>query len=337
MSSSSEPGSDATAQLWNRRAPGTPAIGFAAALTGNGIGTLGDAVALSLALSREARRLLDGMELRVRTLTATVATTNERCIYSVRGPVQWAETMTARANSFGSDDVFVCAAAERSFDTVENRTLVAALDALAAARRALDGPLAARLRPEEVARATEIAREAASWRRHPRLAGLRPGRLNGRDAARLRGGHRMARMAAVVAVRDRAQEPFQPEALARLSDAPTRALHRFLHSVLETLERRQLCDGQLHLAEGTLRSGGLCFAHPALVGGPTAGVTYRNVPLLPPTELLDRLPWSDRLPARGIVVGSADELEQVLDRMAAREAERRSRRSEVQASGSSSS
>ena len=116
MSSSSEPGSDATAQLWNRRAPGTPAIGFAAALTGNGIGTLGDAVALSLALSREARRLLDGMELRVRTLTATVATTNERCIYSVRGPVQWAETMTARANSFGSDDVFVCAAAERSFD-----------------------------------------------------------------------------------------------------------------------------------------------------------------------------------------------------------------------------
>ena len=337
MSSSSDLDGGSTAELWRRRAAGTPAIGFAAALTGNGFGTLSEAVALSLALSREARTLLDGMELRVRTLTATVAMKNERCVYSVRGPVQWAETMTARANSFGSDDVFVCAAAERSFDTVENRTLVAALDAVAAALRALDGPLAERLTPREAERVRVIAEEAASWRAHPRLSSLRAGRLNGRDAARLRGGHRMSRMAPVVAVRDRAQEPFTPEVLARLSDGPTRAYHRFLHALLEVLEARELTDGELHLSEGTLRSGGLAFAHPAVAKAEPAGVSYRNVALLPPAELLDRLPWRDRLPERGVMIGSTSDLERLLDRLAEREQERRARRAGAQVSGSSSS
>jgi hypothetical protein len=338
MRSSSEQPTGATAELWLRRAAGTPAVGFAAALTGNSFGTLTDAVALSLALSDEARRLLDGMELRVRTLTATVAMKNERCVYSVRGPVLWAETMTARANSFGTDDVFICSASERSFDTVENRTLVAALDAVAAATRALDGPLADRLTPEEAERARSVAGEAATWRAHPRLAGVRAGRLTGRDAARLRGGHRMSRMAAVVAVRDRAQEPFGPEVLARLSDAPTRAYHRFLYAVLEVLERRELVDGDLQLSEGTLRAGGLSFAHPALSkGGRPAGVCYRNVALLPPEELLDRLPWREQLPERGVVIGSTGELEWLLDRLAEREQERRTRRSAAQVSGSSSS
>jgi hypothetical protein len=337
MSSSSEPDPSATAQLWRRRPPGTPAVGFAAALTGNSFGTLTEAVALSLALSREAGTLLDGMELRVRTLTATVAMKNERCVYSVRGPVLWAETMTARANSFGSDDVFVCSAAERSFDTVENRTLVAALDAVAAASRALDGPLAERLTPRELERARTVAGEAAAWRAHPRLAPVRAGRLNGRDAARLRGGHRMSRMAAVLAVRDRAQEPFEPEVLARLSDAPTRAYHRFVHAVLEVLERRRLIDHHLHLAEGTLRTGGLTFAHPAVANGNPVGVCYRNVALLPPVELLDRLPWRDRLPERGVTIGSTSELERLLDRLAEREQERRTRRTEAQVSGSSPS
>ena len=335
MSSSSDEGGS-TAELWRRRAAGTPAIGFAAALTGNGFSTLTEAVALSLALSREARTLLDGMELRVRTLTATVAMKNERCVYSVRGPVQWAETMTARANSFGSDDVFVCSAAERSFDTVENRTLVAALDAVAAARRALEGPLAERLTEREAARARQMAEEAASWRAHPRLAGLRAGRLNGRDAARLRGGHRMSRMAAVVAVRDRAQEPFTPEVLTRLSDGPTRAYHRFFHAILEVVEARGLSDGELHLSEGTLRTGGLSFSHPAVSKVEPAGVSYRNVALLPPTELLDRLPWRDRLPERGVMISSTSELDRLLDRLAEREQERRSRRHAVQTSGSSS-
>lgn len=337
MSSSSDHQGGSTGELWRRRAAGTPAIGFAAALTGNGFGTLSEAVALSLALSREARELLDGMELRVRTLTATVATKHERCVYSVRGPVQWAETMTARANSFGSDDVFVCAAAERSFDTVENRTLVAALDAVAAARRALDGPLAERLTEREAARARQIAEEAASWRAHPRLAPLRAGRLTGRDAARLRGGHRMSRMAPVLAVRDRAQEPFSPEVLARLSDGPTRAYHRFVDAVVQVLETRGLSDGELHLSEGTLRTGGLAFAHPATAKAEPAGVSYRNVALLPPAELLERLPWRDRLPERGVMISSAGEIDRLLDRLAAREQERRTRRAEAQVSGSSSS
>jgi hypothetical protein len=75
------------------------------------------------------------MELRIRTLPTTVATSSERCVNSVRGPIMWAETITARANALGNDDVFVCMTTARSFDTVENQLLVEALDSIAAASR----------------------------------------------------------------------------------------------------------------------------------------------------------------------------------------------------------
>src|SRR5690349_7372485 len=103
MSSSPEPASrdarsaaprtSATATLWGHRAHGSAALPFAAALIGSDVVTLRDAVSLSIAASDEARLLLDGMELRIRTLPSTVDTEPERCINSVRGPILWSETL----------------------------------------------------------------------------------------------------------------------------------------------------------------------------------------------------------------------------------------------------
>jgi hypothetical protein len=112
----------ATAQLWDRRARGTHAVSYAAALIGGDVATLSDALSITLAASPEATTLLDGMELRIRTLPTGVDTHPERCIYSVRGPILWSEPITARANALGNEDVFVCSHTSRSFDTVENRS-----------------------------------------------------------------------------------------------------------------------------------------------------------------------------------------------------------------------
>ncbi|HRW41896.1 MAG TPA: hypothetical protein P5193_10160, partial [Microthrixaceae bacterium] len=152
-------GSGATAELWKRRSWRSPAVASAAVLTGIAVSDLTDATALALAASDEARALLDGMELRIRTLPTTVATSSERCVNSVRGPIMWAETITARANALGNDDVFVCMTTARSFDTVENQLLVEALDSIAAASRALRGPTAERLEADDAERIAEVAAE----------------------------------------------------------------------------------------------------------------------------------------------------------------------------------
>lgn len=307
---------------------------FAAALTGTESLVLADAVAISLAASPEAKRLLDGMEQRIRMLTTGVDTIAERCVYSVRGPVMWAETITARANSLGNDDVFVCATPSRSFDTVENRVLVASLEALAGAARALRGPLGEKVPAEEAERIREAATTALEWRHHPRLSKVRGGRLSGRDAARLRGGHRMARMAAVVAVRDRAAEPFEPEDLVGLADAQTRAYHRLTLNLIEALVARQLSSGQLSYVDGCLRSGGLSFRHPATGRYADSGLFYRGVPLAPPEDAVARAVWRSNVAAKTISISSASDIERLLDRLAEREQQRKGGRRVASREGS---
>lgn len=314
-SSSSE---SATAELWSRREPGVPGPAFAAALLGLPRDVLADAAALALAGSPEAEALIEGMEVRIRTLGSGVDSTPQRYEFSVRGPVLWAETLTARANSFGNEDVFVCATARRSFDTVENRVLVAALDSIASAGRSMRGPLGPHVPPDDAARIETVAAAASRWRRHPRLASLRAGRLSGRDRARLRGGHRLVRMAPVLAVRERAAEPFGNAHIELLADGATRALHRTLLLVLEAAERRGWCPGTLGLVDGSLVSAGLRFRHPRDAEQDEVGLSYRGVPLLPAIVDLVGAEWLTHLPSRGITVSSAEEAERLMQRLDAR-------------------
>lgn len=309
----------ATAELWRRRAPRTPAVPSAAVLLGRGLETLTDALALSLASSPEATRLLDSMELLTRTLKSTISEVPERCISSVRGPVRWAETITARANALGNDDVFVCATSQRSFDTVENRVLVAALDSVARASRALKGPMGSMLSESHARRVAETADEAHRWRQHRRLAGIRASRVTGRDLARLRGGHRVARLAPVLAVTGRVAEPFGPDDVARLADERTAAYHGFVATVHDVLVERGLAPPAFRLSDGGLWSGALSFRHPAAGPHGAIGLVYRGIPLLPPTDVVDGARWADRLPSRGLTVGDRDDVHRVLDRIAARE------------------
>jgi hypothetical protein len=304
-----------TAELWRRRTRLSPAIGSASALLGVEPVLLADATAISLAASDEAVELLDGMELRVRTLKTTVATSAERCIYSVRGPILWSETITARANALGNEDVFVCMTTSRSFDTVENRILVAALEAIARAGKALRGPTGERVDPAEVDRIAAVADEAARWRSNPRLADVKGGRLNGRGLARLRGGHRMARLGPVLAVRRRVAEPFIPEDVHGLADEPTRAYHGFVLQVLDAVSAAAGRSGHLTLSDDGLWSGQLSFRHPAGSGDAVAGLALRGRPILPPAALVEGAPWAGRLPVDGTRIEDDDDLARLVDRV----------------------
>jgi hypothetical protein len=301
-----------TAVLWHRRSPRSPAIPSAASLTGIDIATLADANAIALAASEEARVLLDSMEVRLRTLSTTVATTAERCINSVRGPIMWSETITARANALGNDDVFVCMGTTRSFDTVENQLLVEALESIAAAGRALRGPTGGRVAAKDVERIAAAAEEAARWRREPRLAGIKARRLTGRAAAKVRGGHRSGQMSAVLAVRRRSREPFRPGDLVGLSDEWTRALHALVLRVMDAFEHPRV----LTLSDGGLWSGDLSFRHPSAPGRGPAGLSVRGRPILGSQSDVAAAPWAHLLPTTGIHISADLGPDEISERLA---------------------
>jgi hypothetical protein len=279
-------GPEATAELWRRRPRGVPALAAATALTGIDLARLADATAIALAASPEARTLLDGMELRIRTLTTTVRTRVERCIHEVRGPIRWSETITARANALGNEDVFVCSSASRSFDTAENRALVGALEEVARAGRAMQGPVGALLDPLTRRRVERVAADAAAWRADRRLAGVRAVRLDARERARLRSGHRLARLGPVLAISARVAEPFESEDVAGLCDQATHGYHA---TVLDVAEHST--NEPWRQVEGHWCAGPVTFRHPNLVDG--TGLRLDGRAVVPHDDRIDRAPWRD--------------------------------------------
>ena len=88
-----------------------------------------------LATSDEAEDLLEAMPAIVRSMAIATTDRAERCMGELRGPVLWAETMSARSASAGDPGLFVCATTTKAYDTDENRVLKAALDAIRRAAR----------------------------------------------------------------------------------------------------------------------------------------------------------------------------------------------------------
>jgi hypothetical protein len=84
-------------------------------------------VGLVVATSPEADALLEQFPRTIRSLATSMHSNAERCLGTLRGPVLWSETVSARASSFGDEGLYVCATPSRAYDIDENRVLVAAL------------------------------------------------------------------------------------------------------------------------------------------------------------------------------------------------------------------
>lgn len=313
----------ATGEIWEARDPASSGIAFAVAITGADPVTVTELATLSAATSDEAADLLTNVELLARTLTATVESHSERCIHSLRGPVQWSETITARANALGNEDVYVCATSARSFNTVENRVLVVALAAVAGAAAIARGPAAELLSPEQLEVVAERAEQAKRWLALPRLRDIPRKRLTPKELTQFRNSRRGSWMRTVADFRARQQRCFGTDLVVLLCDDRTLDLHRFVVDTVNDIRTFESIPSGFRVADGGIESGRLTFRHPAAAGTAIPGLSYRGIPLVPPAVVLGDAPWAADLPARGLRVNGRSDIERLLRQLAPNRAARR--------------
>lgn len=252
---------DATAGLWRRLARPFVLTEVVDALMGLRPAVVEAFGAVKLCSSPQALELLAAMPALSRSLSTSVSSHAIRSRGEVRGPVLWSETMSARASSFGDEDLFVCTAPQREYDTPANRALVQALRTLAAAAGPIDRAPRAWREDPRVDQARQSARSARAWAEHPSLSRVSHDRVRPRDVERVRGGKSGARYAPALALLDVAAEPLGPADLVALSDRRTRLQHWVLLAVLQELEQRGLRIPPLRVEGASVLAGPVTYVH----------------------------------------------------------------------------
>jgi len=246
--------------LWSRMSRPFNLVHALPALCGIPPSHVADLMTLHLALTEQAERLLESAPALLRGLTSTTTIAAERSVGAVRGPILWAETLTARAHGLGADDVFVCGAPRRDFDTVENRILVAALELLARAGTKTSTPAAQRsLLPQQ--RATIEARSAAAqaFLGSADLAPLRYRRPTARAVANARQSRRAPQFDPAFQMWARRADPIHPDELNACTDPTTRGQQRALVLVMMALVRRGQAVPQLRVEGNEIVAGRLRY------------------------------------------------------------------------------
>lgn len=291
----------------------------ASALLGQPPGVARQLVGAVLATSDEAEDLLEAMPRILRSLAIATTDRPERCFGEIRGPVLWAETMSARSSSAGDTGLYICATTTKAYDTDENRVLKAALDAIFRAgrhaERAPDG-----YTDDVVKRARHNSQHAARLMDHQTLAPVAVARPTGRSLRRTRAGSRRHTYQPALAVLRRAGDPLGPEHLDAFADERTRAQHDLLAATLQRLEHATGSRPILRSDHGGLTAGPLTFHHPARRGEPDVldGITLGDVLLDVPEPLGDdpelaRARLAERAGARRAVLAlGAEDVEQAV-------------------------
>lgn len=270
----------ATAEIWRRRDRRVPVIAAAAALTGADRPSLQGAARVSFAASSEVEGLLAGMADRVRTLPMVLSDELERCVHSVRGPVVWSETLTARANTLGDEDVFVCRTARRGFDGPENRLLVWLLAEVARAGRAVRGPVGAVMSAGDCRRVEEIAMTARRWRHHDRLAHVEGVRPAERDLARARHGRHARQLAQLFEVRARLLQPFDGNDVEGLTDTVAARHHVDALALFDQVAGSGgTAEVSVTFVDGALTCGPATFRHPNAEGSAPPWLGWEGEPI----------------------------------------------------------
>jgi hypothetical protein len=290
-------GIGASEALWQRLAHPVDRHGALQALLGVPGRAIADLAHLLVAGGPEADALLDGTASTMRVLRNTTSKRPETRRGEVTGPIMWAETLSARAASFGADDVFVCATAFRDFDIAENRVLAYSLTRIVAAAGEV-ARMPGSLRDSDLGRAAQRNRDRAH--RFLGQRGLRDARRvrpAARDVARTRGSRSVDTYRPALAMLERIEEPVRVTDLARLVDRRTRVQHAVLLSIIDELGRRGIEVPPFVVEGGGLRAGPLGYRHPGAAGpGGTGlhGILIGPVLVDVPLRLRDR----DRVLAR---------------------------------------
>lgn len=280
---------DPLSEVWARLARPFEVNATAGALVGLPPLVVGQVVGLVVATSPEAERLLERFPATVRGLATSVHTHPERCIGSLRGPVLWSETMSARAASFGDPDVFVCESPSRAYDVDANRVLVAALAAVHdAAKRASDEDDGMEPEDERLHRARHNGFRAGRFLHHPSLQGVTRGRPSRRAVHHTR-SRRRRNYGPALDLLALLSEPIGPDHLRPWCDERTRAQLRVLVGTVHRLEAAGGTLPPFRAERGGLYAGPVRFFHPRTTtgAGTRSGVVVGSVLVDVPDRLHD--------------------------------------------------
>jgi hypothetical protein len=241
-------------------------------------------VARLLLASAEARRLLEATPHLIRVLRNQQGT-RIRIEPSIRGPVLWSATITHRAATGFSDEVFVCASAVRDYDVAENRALAAGLRELRQAGRQLDVDEAETCR--ELAALRAAGRRAAQLGGHTRLRGVPTRWPSTRDLAKIRQGTARVAYQPALDLLERITTGPPLEEVTAFVDADNAAHHGLLRLVTTELEAAGVEVGPFRTWRGQLFSGHLRYLPPGRRGaGAPSGVILDDVAFVLPTSPL---------------------------------------------------
>jgi hypothetical protein len=300
-----DPGYDPFDDLWARLGRPYEMVPTVAAVIGLPARAVAQLIGIAVATSPEAEALLELFPRTVRSLATSVHSQAERCIGSLRGPVLWSETMSARSASFGDPDLFVCAAPSRAYDIDENHVLTYALSELKEAARAATEVAGTNSGDSAVIRrARHNGAEAARFLDHPSLREVSRKKPRGRAIKRTRSGKHRKWYAPAVQMVERATTPLGSSDVRRWCDERTRAQHHVLMGVVNRLE--DSAHGRLpdfRVERGALLAGPVQYTHPRFLGdrATPSGVLVGELLIDVPDRLHDpnRRRASDLLHARG--------------------------------------
>jgi len=229
------------------------------ALTGYPASDVADLVVLHLAVSAEAEALLAAVPTMMRSLASSTTAEAERSVGHMRGPIMWAETLTARANTFGADDVFVCAAPRRDHDISENRALVTALSHIARADRYLGSDAVHYFDESRRRRISANASAARALLRSKQLKNVKIGRFGTRELHKVARGRRANQYREAVDLLHRRIEPLRAAELHTLCDQRTIGEHHALVLVMAAIQRRGFALAPFDVQDGELVAGRLRY------------------------------------------------------------------------------
>jgi len=262
-----EPGYDSFDDLWARLIRPFDVIRTVSAVTGLSNHVVAQLVGIAIAGSEEAARVLDSFPHTVRSLAASMTTQNERCKGELRGPVLWSETMSARASSFGDEDLYVCVTPSRAYDVDENKVLVQALLAIRNSAKDATEKLSARQLDDPLLRTVKRnGHDAGRFSEHPSLQKVSRDRPSARAIKRTRAGKKSKIYEPSIAMLARAANPLTALDVKAWCDRRTLAQIHVLMGVTERLERTGNTLPAFRSERGALYSGPVQYYHGRMLG-----------------------------------------------------------------------
>ena len=225
--------------------------------TNEAAGLLGARVATSELASTYLRKVPSLL----RSGSITTVTEAETCYNEVRGPIQWSETLSARAASGSGALVFVCTSTRRGYDTPSNRALKEALAILREAAEAVGPTTALALSPELQSQIRRVRSQAVQYSYHRILQDVSNQRMAPRDLRKLSASRRSSSAEDSLELIRFATDPLPASAVARLVDSETEAGHRLFLAVVAGLAEMGENVLPVRVAEGAVVAGPATYRH----------------------------------------------------------------------------